>query len=66
MEGFEAAYPTQSKKVVADAGYGGEENYEMLKNKSITGYVKYNYFHKEQKKSFHKDPFLVQNLFYNS
>lgn len=66
LDGFEAAYQTQSKEVVADAGYGSEENYVMLKNKDITGYVKYNYFHKEQKKSFEKDPFLVQNLFYNS
>ena len=66
LDGFEAAYQTQSKEVVADAGYGSEENYVMLKNKDIIGYVKYNYFHKEQKKSLQKDPFLVQNLFYNS
>ncbi len=43
-------YQKQSKTVVADAGYGSEENYEMLENKEITAYVKYNYFHKEQKK----------------
>lgn len=66
LDSFEQAYQKQSTEVVADAGYGSEENYEMLKNKSITGYVKYNYFHKEQKRAFQKNPFLVQNLFYNS
>lgn len=65
LEGFEKAYGKQSKEVVADAGYGSEENYEMLENKNITAYVKYNYFHAEQKKKRKNDPFLVQNLFYN-
>lgn len=31
----------------------------------IEAYVKYNYFHKEQKRKMKNDPFLVQNLFYN-
>lgn len=65
LDDFESAYQVQSKEVVADAGYGSEENYEILKNKGITSYVKYNYFHKEQKRTFQKDPFLVSNLFYN-
>lgn len=65
LDGFENAYQKQSKEVVADAGYGSEENYEMLENKDITAYVKYNYFHKEQKRKMKNDPFLVQNLFYN-
>jgi transposase len=65
LEGFEKAYEKQSKEVVADAGYGSEENYEMLEKKQVTAYVKYNYFHKEQKRKMKKDPFLVQNLFYN-
>lgn len=65
LEGFEKAYQKQSKEVVADAGYGSEENYEMLQNKGITGYVKYNYFHIEQKRKSKSNPFLVQNLFYN-
>ncbi len=28
-------------------------------------YVKFNYFHKEQKQSFKNNPFLIDNLFYN-
>jgi len=65
LDGFEKAYGKQSREVVADAGYGSEENYEMLEDKGITAYVKYNYFHAEQKKKMKNNPFLVQNLFYN-
>ena len=65
LNGFEKTYEKQSKEVVADAGYGSEENYEMLEGKDITAYVKYNYFHKEQKRTMKNNPFLVQNLFYN-
>lgn len=65
LEGFEQQYQTQSKEVVADAGYGSEENYELLEGKAIDAYVKYNYFHKEQKRTQRNNPFLVQNLYYN-
>lgn len=65
LEGFEENYQTQSQEVVADAGYGSEENYEMMEVKEIDAYVKYNYFHKEQKRTQKNNPFLVQNLYYN-
>ena len=65
LDKFEENYQKQSEEVVADAGYGSEENYEMLEEKEITAYVKYNYFHKEQKKKFKENPFAVANLFYN-
>ncbi|WP_240665072.1 MULTISPECIES: IS1182 family transposase [Flavobacterium] len=65
LNSFEENYNRQSKEVVADAGYGSEENYQMLKNKQIEPFVKYNYFHAEQKKKLKENPFLVQNLFYN-
>jgi hypothetical protein len=65
LNGFEEAYNQQSKDVVADAGYGSEENYEMMEAKGIDAYVKYNYFHKEQKRAIQNNPFLPQNLFYN-
>ena len=38
----------------------------MLENKGVVAYVKYNYFHKEQKKKQKENPFLPQNMFYNS
>jgi len=66
LDGFEEMYDKQSKEIVADAGYGSEENYEILEDKDVEAYVKYNYFHKEQKRKIKNNPFLVQNLFYNS
>lgn len=65
LNGFESQYQTQSSEIVADAGYGSQENYELMEAKAIKAYVKYNYFHKEQKRRQQQNPFLVQNLFYN-
>jgi len=62
---FKIANNKQSNEVVADAGYGSEENYEYLENEKIEHYVKYNYFHKEQKKKFKLDISKVENLHYN-
>ncbi|MGI0106871.1 transposase, partial [Salinimicrobium sp. WS361] len=43
-----------------------EENYTDLKEKNITAFVKYNYFHKEQRDKKHREnPFHPDNLFYN-
>ncbi|MCM4160857.1 IS5/IS1182 family transposase, partial [Antarcticibacterium sp. W02-3] len=48
------------------AGYGSEENYVDLEEKEVTAYVKYNYFHKEQRDKKHREnPFHPDNLFYN-
>ncbi|RZS94528.1 IS1182 family transposase [Cecembia calidifontis] len=66
LDSFEKSYSKQSKEIVADAGYGSEENYEMLEKKGVDAYVKYNYFHMEQKKKTKNNPFLPQNLFYNA
>ena len=65
VEDFEQSYHKQSKIVVADAGYGSEQNYEFMEDNHIEAYVKYNYFHKEQKRAWKKNAFAVQNLFYN-
>lgn len=65
LNGFEQMYNKQSQEIVADAGYGSEENYEMLESKEVEAYVKYNYFHKEQKRKFKNNFFHSQNLFYN-
>jgi len=58
-------YQKMPKIAVADAGYGSEENYEYMENAHIQAFVKYNYFHAEQKKKFRENIFLTQNLFYN-
>lgn len=66
LESFENQYQCQSEEVVGDAGYGSEQNYELMQGKGITSYVKYNYFHMEQKRKQQNNPFLVQNLYYNA
>lgn len=50
--------------VTADAGYGSEENYEYLEQNNVEAYVKYNYFHLEQKQK-EPNPFSSENLYYN-
>lgn len=65
LDSFKDAHGKQSKEVTADAGYGSEENYEMLEKNNIEAYVKYNYFHLDQKKCRLQNPFLPHNLFYN-
>jgi transposase len=50
---------------VADSGYGSEENYRFMEENEVDAFVKYNWFHKEQKRSFRNSPFLVDNLYYN-
>ena len=65
LEGFESRYAKQSESIVADAGYGSEQNYELLEGQDITAFIKYNYFHMEQKRKHKQDPFSVQNLYYN-
>lgn len=65
LEGFESHYGKQTEQVVADSGYGSEQNYELMEGQDITAFVKYNYFHMEQKRKHKQDPFSVQNLYYN-
>ena len=65
LESFRARYGIQSQEIVADSGYGSEENYEYMFAGGITPYVKYNMFHVEQRRSYRNNPFRVSNLFYN-
>ena len=62
---FERRYGRQSDTVVADSGYGSEQNYEYLFGNDITPFVKYNMFHAEKKRSYRNNIFRVENLFYN-
>jgi len=66
LESFEQFHNKQSQTVVADAGYGSEENYEFLEQNDIEAFVKYNYFHMEQKRKIKNNIFLPQNLYYNN
>jgi transposase len=65
MEGFKHRHNRMVNKAVGDSGYGSEENYEFMQTNQIEPFVKFNYFHKEQKKSFKNNAFHPQNLYYN-
>ncbi|PQV44171.1 IS4 family transposase [Jejuia pallidilutea] len=61
------SYNETPDSITADAGYGSEENYTDLESKNIDAFVKYNYFHKEQKQSKKEpNPFHPNQLFYNT
>ncbi len=66
FEGWEESYSAYPQKVIADAGYGSEENYGFMENNEMEAFVKYNYFHAEQKKKFRENAFTSQNLYYNA
>lgn len=53
------------RTVVADAGYGSEENYAYLEKAGVEGYVKYQLFAKQQKRSWRKQRFRVENWKYD-
>ena len=65
LESFKARYGMQSEEIVADSGYGSEENYEYMFSNGMAPYVKYNMFHVEQRRGYRNNPFRVSNLFYN-
>jgi len=65
LESFKTRYGMQSDEIVADSGYGSEENYEYMFRNGMTPYVKYNMFHVEQRRGYRNNPFRVSNLFYN-
>ena len=63
---FSSRYSRVAGEVCADSGYGSEENYAFMEANGMEAYVKYNYFHKEQKRDFRNDAFRMENLFYNA
>lgn len=60
-----ARFGNLPKAICADSGYGSHENYKFLEQHDIQAFVKFPYFHKEQKRSYKQNGFLVDNLFYN-
>jgi transposase len=52
-------------EVIADAGYGSEENYALMDSKGVEAFVKYNMFDKEQQGKSKLPPFSTEALYYN-
>lgn len=66
LDQYEKSFGRSLKSITADAGYGSEENYTMLEEKKIAGYVKYGLFDNRQHRSFNsKHPFSADKLHYN-
>jgi transposase len=66
IEDYIESYEQTPEELLADAGYGSEENYDFLEGHDITPFVKYNYFDKEQTDKKHREnPFNPDNLYYN-
>ncbi len=66
LEDFKSKYGFISDKIVADSGYGSEQNYDYLVENNVDDFIKFSYFHKEQKRNFKLDPSKKENLYYNS
>jgi transposase len=60
------AYDSTPESLVADGGYGSEENYTLLEKEGILPYVKYSGFDKEQKGEVKNSISWIGNLHYNA
>lgn len=63
---FEDRYNRLPGIGVADSGYGSEENYRFMEEHGIEAFVKYNFFHKEQRPRYTTNPFQADSLYYNA
>lgn len=64
LEELRARLGSLPENVIADAGYGSEENYAYLERKGIGNYVKYSAFDRERKKG-RTDPFAASEFAYD-
>lgn len=59
---YQDKYRQLPNYIIADAGYGGEENYQTVLNTyHRTPLITYNAYEKEQKRKFKQDPFKTAN-----
>jgi transposase len=62
----EASFGKAPAVLIADAGYGSEENYTLLEQRGTVAFVKYGVFDKQQHETYNnKHPFTADKLFYN-
>jgi transposase len=65
LESYQQLYHQNPQSIIADAGYGSEENYQLLEKENVKTFIKYNYFDKEQSKHFLKENYKADYLQYN-
>jgi len=65
LENIKAQLGKLPGTVIADAGYGGEENYNYLEQNEIEAIVKYNTYHREKSKAWQKNISKIDNWTYS-
>src|SRR5574344_2077535 len=65
LKTFSGRYGRLFSTGVADSGYGSEENYRFMEEHGMEAFVKYNYFHKEQRSRYVPGPFSYESFYYN-
>jgi len=66
LNSFQGRYTCLPQTGVADSGYGSEENYRFMEDNAIEAFVKYNYFHKEQRPGYSPNAFCAERFYYNA
>ena len=64
LDGLQQRLGRLPRNIVADAGYGSEENYAYLDDRQLGNFVKYNTFHREQIR--HRKPELIRQKMFRS
>src|SRR5690625_4193702 len=66
LDKIESKFFKLPKYIVADAGYGSEQNYDdIIEKRSRTPLITYNSYIKEKTRKYKKDPFNTANWKYN-
>ena len=66
LDNIESKYFKIPKYIVADAGYGSEENYtDILEGRNREALITYGMYRKEQTRKYKKDPFNTDNWEYD-
>ncbi len=65
MEDLKKNLGQKPETVIADAGYGSEDNYKYLEENGIEAFVKYPNFQNEQSAKWKTDPYRTENLPYD-
>lgn len=65
LENMERRLGSMPQRLIADAGYGSNENLAYLEERNVEALVKYNTFHKEASRAWKKNPFRTENWPYD-
>ena len=67
LDVIESSYFALPEYIVADAGYGSEENYvDIIENRQLTPLITYGMYLKEQERRYKKDAFKTANWDYET